>query len=123
LINGLSVLSGPVPEKPINISDCRQNLLEEIEDGFDNLEARINLFEAKTNGKFSLFKATHYLSFYWSLTICYYYKGLEDQVNGCVDNEVLTNTVTLLLRDLNSINRHMSFEKNNNNNNKEEETI
>ncbi|KAL5235731.1 hypothetical protein ACI65C_003141 [Semiaphis heraclei] len=88
------LLSGPVPEKPINISDCRKNLLEEIEDGFDNLEARINLFEAKTN-------------------------GLEDQVNGCVDNEVLTNTVTLLLRDLNSINRHMSFE--NNNNKKEEE--
>lgn len=87
------LLSGPVPEKPINISDCRKNLLEEIEDGFDNLEARINLFEAKTN-------------------------GLEDQVNGCVDNEVLTNTVTLLLRDLNSINRYMSFE--NNNNNKEE---
>ncbi|KAL4084825.1 hypothetical protein QTP88_027715 [Uroleucon formosanum] len=94
------LLSGPVPEKPINISDCRQNLLEEIEDGFDNLEARINLFEAKTN-------------------------GLEDQVNGCVDNEVLTNTVTLLLRDLSSINRHMSFENenNNNNNNKEEEPI
>lgn len=90
------LLSGPVPEKPINISDCRQNLLEEIEDGFDNLEARINLFEAKTN-------------------------GLEDQVNGCVDNEVLTNTVTLLLRDLSSINHHMSFE--NNNNNKEEETV
>jgi len=63
------VLSGPVPEKPINISDCRQNLLEEIEDGFDNLEARINLFEAKTNGRFSLLKFTHYLSFYWSLTI------------------------------------------------------
>jgi len=90
------LLSGPVPEKPINISDCRKNLLVEIEDGFDNLEARINLFEAKTN-------------------------GLEDQVNGCVDNEVLTNTVTLLLRDLNSINHHMSFE--NNNNNKEEETV
>ncbi|XP_022161085.1 PHD finger protein 20-like protein 1 [Myzus persicae] len=90
------LLSGPVPEKPIDISDCRKNLLDEIEDGFDNLEARINLFEAKTN-------------------------GLEDQVNGCVDNEVLTNTVTLLLRDLNSINRHMSFE--NNNNKKEEETV
>lgn len=54
MVNDLSVLSGPVPEKPINISDCRQNLLEEIEDGFDNLEARINLFEAKTNGRFSL---------------------------------------------------------------------
>jgi len=69
LVNDLSVLSGPVPEKPINISDCRQNLLEEIEDGFDNLEARINLFEAKTNGRFSLSEVTHYLSFYWSLTI------------------------------------------------------
>lgn len=49
------VLSGPVPEKPINIADCRKNLLDEIEDGFDNLEARINLFEAKTNGMYFSF--------------------------------------------------------------------
>jgi len=47
------VLSGPIPEKPISTSDCRKNLLEEIEDGLDNLEARINLFEAKTSGWFS----------------------------------------------------------------------
>lgn len=66
-------------------------------------------------------KVTRYLSFTGVLSIHYYYIGLEDQVNGCVDNEVLTNTVTLLLRDLNSINRHMSFE--NNNNKKEEETV
>jgi len=52
---GVLVLSGPVPEKPINTAECRKNLLEEIEDGFDNLEARINLFEAKTNGTHSLF--------------------------------------------------------------------
>lgn len=44
------VLTGPVPEKPINASECRNNLLEEIEEGFGNIEARINLFEAKTNG-------------------------------------------------------------------------
>jgi len=36
--------------------------------------------------------------------------GLEDQVNGTIDNEVLSNTVTLLLRDLNSIRHHLSFE-------------
>jgi len=53
LIYGFSVLSGPIPEKPISTSDCRKNLLEEIEDGLDNLEARINLFEAKTSGWFS----------------------------------------------------------------------
>ncbi|XP_025411654.1 uncharacterized protein LOC112684370 isoform X3 [Sipha flava] len=82
------LLSGPVPEKPINTADCRKNLLEEIEDGFDNLEARINLFEAKTN-------------------------GLEDQVNGIVDNEVLSNTITMLLRDLNSIRHYMSIENQN----------
>lgn len=50
------VLSGPVPEKPINTSECRKNLLDEIEDGFDTLEARINLFEAKTNGTYSSFE-------------------------------------------------------------------
>lgn len=58
----LLVLSGPVPEKPIDISDCRDNLLNEIETGFNTLEARINLFEAKTNGRFSLFKVTRCLS-------------------------------------------------------------
>lgn len=83
------LLSGPVPEKPINTAECRKNLLEEIEDGFDNLEARINLFEAKTN-------------------------GLEDQVNGTIDNEVLSNTVTMLLRDLNSIRHYMSLDNQNN---------
>ncbi|XP_050526297.1 PHD finger protein 20 [Daktulosphaira vitifoliae] len=82
------LLSGPVPEKPINTADCRKNLLEEIEDGFDNLEARINLFEAKTN-------------------------GLEDQVNGSIDNEVLSNTVTMLLKDLNSIRYHLSLDSKN----------
>lgn len=46
------VLMGPIPEKPINTAECRKNLLDEIEDGYNNLEARINLFEAKTNGKF-----------------------------------------------------------------------
>ncbi|KAE9542877.1 hypothetical protein AGLY_002788 [Aphis glycines] len=94
------LLSGPIPEKPISTSDCRKNLLEEIEDGLDNLEARINLFEAKTS-------------------------GLEDQVGGCVDNEALTNYVNLLLRDMKSIQHYMTFENNNNNdtNNKEEETI
>lgn len=54
------MLSGPVPEKPINTAECRKNLLDEIEDGFDNLEARINLFEAKTNGIHFLFDYENY---------------------------------------------------------------
>lgn len=57
------VLSGPVPEKPINTAECRKNLLDEIEDGFNNLEARINLFEAKTNGIYFLFEVIEYGSF------------------------------------------------------------
>lgn len=60
------VLSGPVPEKPINTAECRKNLLDEIEDGFDNLEARINLFEAKTNGMFYLLPK---ISFYYKSCI------------------------------------------------------
>jgi hypothetical protein len=41
------------------------------------------------------------------------YLGLEDQVNGIVDNEVLSNTITMLLRDLNSIRHYMSIENQN----------
>lgn len=110
------VLSGPVPEKPINTSECRKNLLDEIEDGFDNLEARINLFEAKTNGMFYLLpKITFFYKRYNDAL--HYNIGLEDQVNGTIDNEVLSNTVTLLLRDLNSIRHYMSFENKKNESN------
>ncbi|VVC28648.1 Zinc finger, PHD-type,Zinc finger, FYVE/PHD-type,Zinc finger, RING/FYVE/PHD-type,Zinc finger, PHD- [Cinara cedri] len=82
------LLSGPIPEKPINTAECRKHLLDEIEDGMNNLEARTNLFEAKTN-------------------------GLEDQVNGIVDDEVLSATITMLLRDLSSMRHYMSLENKN----------
>lgn len=48
-----------------------------------------------------------------------FHEGLEDQVNGSIDNEVLSNTVTLLLRDLNSIRHYMSLE----NKNKETDSV
>ncbi|XP_050425360.1 PHD finger protein 20-like isoform X2 [Adelges cooleyi] len=82
------LLRGPVPEKPINTAECRKNLLDEMNEGFDNLEARISLFESKVN-------------------------GIEDQVNGSIDHEVLSNTVTMLIRDLKSIRHHLSLENKN----------
>lgn len=44
----------------------------------------------------------------------YCYIGLEDQVHGTIDNEVLSNTVTMLLRDLNSMQQYMSIDNQNN---------
>lgn len=47
------------------------------------------------------------------------YLGLEDQVNGCIDDEVILNTITMLLHDMRSIRHHLSLE----NKNKESEEV
>lgn len=57
------MLSGPVPEKPINTAECRKNLLEEIDVGFNNLKSRIDLFDSKTDGIYSSFNITYYESY------------------------------------------------------------
>lgn len=39
--------------------------------------------------------------------------GLEDQVNGIIDNEVLSTTITMLLRDLSSMRHYMALDNKN----------
>lgn len=75
----------------------------------DNLEARTNLFEAKTSGKFS-FSEVNISKIESNDLLLNIFIGLEDQVNGIIDNEILSTTITMLLRDLSSMRHYMSLD-------------